>query len=91
MLFTRCGYLILMMEMLVCYDFEVAIVLHHGALGDKCFNHVLLFLKKKSVGYFISSNHTSVDRFYGNGKCILSAGQDRAFRLFSVVQVTHCL
>ncbi|KAJ1260095.1 hypothetical protein BS78_10G205900 [Paspalum vaginatum] len=25
-------------------------------------------------------------RFYGNGKCILSAGQDRAFRLFSVVQ-----
>lgn len=32
-----------MMEMLVCYDFEVAIVLHHGALGDKCFNHVLLF------------------------------------------------
>lgn len=48
MLFTRCGYLILMMEMLVCYDFEVAIVLHHGALGDKCFNHVLLFLKKIS-------------------------------------------
>ncbi|VAI93279.1 unnamed protein product [Triticum turgidum subsp. durum] len=25
-------------------------------------------------------------RFYGNGKFILSAGQDRAFRLFSVVQ-----
>uniref|UniRef100_A0A0E0LDY3 Uncharacterized protein n=1 Tax=Oryza punctata TaxID=4537 RepID=A0A0E0LDY3_ORYPU len=25
-------------------------------------------------------------RFYSNGKCILSAGQDRAFRLFSVVQ-----
>ncbi|AQL04636.1 transducin family protein / WD-40 repeat family protein [Zea mays] len=25
-------------------------------------------------------------RFYGNGKCILSAGQDRAFRLFSVIQ-----
>nr|XP_051203267.1 U3 small nucleolar RNA-associated protein 21 homolog isoform X4 [Lolium perenne] len=25
-------------------------------------------------------------RFYGNGKSILSAGQDRAFRLFSVVQ-----
>ncbi|TVU08304.1 hypothetical protein EJB05_41704 [Eragrostis curvula] len=25
-------------------------------------------------------------RFYGNGKCVLSAGQDRAFRLFSVVQ-----
>lgn len=25
-------------------------------------------------------------RFYRNGRCILSAGQDRAFRLFSVVQ-----
>uniref|UniRef100_A0A1D1ZKQ4 WD repeat-containing protein 36 n=1 Tax=Anthurium amnicola TaxID=1678845 RepID=A0A1D1ZKQ4_9ARAE len=24
--------------------------------------------------------------FYGNGRCILSAGQDRAFRLFSVIQ-----
>lgn len=26
-------------------------------------------------------------RFYANGRHILSAGQDRAFRLFSVVQV----
>lgn len=26
-------------------------------------------------------------RFYGNGRHILSAGQDRAFRVFSVIQV----
>lgn len=26
-------------------------------------------------------------RYYGNGRHILSAGQDRAFRLFSVLQV----
>ena len=32
-----------------------------------------------------------VVRFYGNGKSILSAGQDRAFRLFSVVQVIYNL
>lgn len=28
-------------------------------------------------------------RFYSNGRHILSAGQDRAFRLFSVIQVRY--
>ncbi|KAG6475125.1 hypothetical protein ZIOFF_064343 [Zingiber officinale] len=29
---------------------------------------------------------SNFDRFYGNGRYILSAGQDRAFRLFSIIQ-----
>ncbi|KAL9253379.1 hypothetical protein AKJ16_DCAP03549 [Drosera capensis] len=33
-----------------------------------------------------SPMRTTLNRFYANGKHILSAGQDRAFRLFSVIQ-----
>lgn len=32
-----------------------------------------------------------LNRFYANGRHILSAGQDRAFRLFSVIQVYDLL
>lgn len=44
-----------------------------------------------SLIHFFRILLSTYDRFYANGRHILSAGQDRAFRLFSVIQVgfTH--
>ena len=65
-------------------------ILAEDGCGDATSAKMFLFIRED--GIICVECHIDGERFcsfYANGRHVLSAGQDRAFRLFSIIQVKY--